>query len=584
MAPRKGRHPRRTKGPGGPRRTSRVGDNVIPISRAPSARPREGLLAPSVDNLVRTLLSSLRKIAPSDPESRPIGIEVWADRMAATVYGADQMPDDFYADLADGLLVSDDPDARPALAALAHVLDHPDAEPLRRTHADHRAGLDPADPSDLGIGRATARRGFEIDHVQGDGVSLVVDLDQPGAPHCVGVYIDHNMGGLAKDLLVGPPWTALVHDRTYEGVPGMAVREIRLDELRARCAEAIALTDHSIDPPVAEDFDDVRALVERRMALLPTGGAVPERDAPEDEEIEELVGAFLRSPEASALREADRDEAGWLVDLWINHATGHAIGDPHRVSPTLIEVFCVDWYPRKVVADAATAAAAPAVLEAWTRYAARVTGLADEWRDEALRALAAYAPAMADDAPGPSRDGGRLDDLDPELREVLLGATEELSETDRVGVVRGPFDRSPDDAGQWSPLQPGQVGPRRLHPETEPVGVAPELVTKVKAICAQCRLAADRLLGGAFVAPAVDLAVRIGVLDPSPLPHTQDRAWTSAIVWLLAEDSGAFSQEPGRTRDDLATDLPLTRASVTKRVAQIRDRLGLEVGDLAVAW
>ncbi len=599
MAPRKGRHPRQ-KGPGGPRRSSRIGGDVIPIGHAPSARHREGLLGPSIDNLVRSLLSALRTLAPADPASRPIGIEVWADRMAETVYGPKQMPEDFYSDLADGLLVSPDPDARPALAALAHVLDHRDAAPLRRAHDDHRARVGADDPTDLGIGRAVARAGFEIDHVQGDGVTLMVDVDQPGAPHCVGVYLDHNMGGLAKDLLVGPPWAELERDRLYRDAPGMRIREIPLAELRARYEEAVDLTDHTMDPPTAEDFADTRPLVERRIALLPEGGKAPEPTIPEAEEVEAIVAEFLRSPEAGVLSGAERDEAIWLIDLWITHATGYALGDPHRLSPTLVEMFCVDWYPRKVLGDPPTPETAARVLSAWARYAARLSDLDDQWLDEAVEAIERWTPAMS--GGGPPRGGdallrglgggaGPLDDLDPELRDVILrvraleGITPEAldAELDSGSRLLALFDHPEGDA-RWTPLRPTPPGSRRVHWEADPSGIRPELVSKVKVICLQASFAAARLLGPEFVQPAVDLAVRIGTLDPSPLPHTQDAVWSSAVVWLLADDAGAFSREPGRTRDDLAADLPMARGTTTKRVTEIRERLGLAKGDLAIDW
>lgn len=591
MSPRKGRHPRR-KGPGGPRRTSRVGRDaeVIPITRAVDARHRAGLLGPSIDNLVASLLSALRTLVPDDPGARPIGVEVWADRMAATVYGPDQMPPDFYADLAEGLLGSADPDARPALAALALVLGHDDAADLRDAHADHRDRLSSDDPSDLGIGRAVARRAFEIDHVQGDGVTLMVEVDQPGAPHCVGVYIDHTLGGLAKDLLVGPPWTQV--EATYRAGPGITVREVPLAEVRARYEAAMDLTDHTLDPPVPDDFEDTRPLVARRMALLPPDGEVPEVPIPDGEEVEELVEAFLDSPEAAALDPAVEEQAGWLIDLWITHATGYAVGSPHRLSPMLVEVFCVDWYPRKALVDAETVAAAPAVLAAWAHYAARITRLDDEWRDEALAAIAAFTPAMAAALPTEGIGADELDGLDPEIREAFLSgvADDGVSIDDlEAGLADGsrttrPSVSSPDERS-WTPLAPAPVEPRRLHWEADAHGVVPEVATKVKAICLGSSALAADLLGEVFVQPAVDLAVRIGEVDPSPLPHTQDRAWTAAIVWLLAEDSGAFvARTPGRRRDDLAADLPLGRTATTRRAGQIRDLLGLAPGDVAVDW
>ncbi len=588
MSPRKGRHPRR-KGPGGPRRSSRVG----PV-RTPGTAPgthRDGLLGPSVDNLVRSLLRSVRTVAAPDDPARPLAIEVWADRMAETVYGPEQMPADFYADLAEGLRASDDPDAPAALAALALVLDHRDAAPLRRAQAAERAVRSGADRSDLGIGRATVTSCIEISHPQGDAVSLVLEVDQPGAPHTAAVYVDLNLGGMATDLVLGPPEAGRL--AAVDG-SGLVVRAVDPAEARARAEWALDLTDHTVEPPVKPGAEEVRGAVERRLALLPVGGEVPEVEPLDPDEIEDLVDAFLASPEAAALGEDQRDEAGWLLDPWLSHATGHAIGDPHRISPTLVELFCLDWYPRKVIGDPSTAEAAPAVLAAWTHYVARITDLDDRWRDEALVAIDRWAPALASSGPDLGLGGGLHDPIDPELGSVI-GRDDDPPDhagdegadggsTDDASPLVAAFDRAADGS-DWRPLQPQPPGPRRVHWEVDAREVLPEVATKVKAICLQASHAADVLLGPSFVQPAVDLAVRIGTLDPSPLPHTRDDVWSSAVVWLLADDGGALDPHtPGRTRDDLAAALPAARPTITRRATEVRDRLGLAPGDLAVDW
>ena len=575
MPPRKGRHPRR-KGPGGPRRTSRVAPDAVP-GTAPG-RHREGLLGPSVEALVRSLLSSLRAVAAPDDPARALAVEVWADRMAETVYGPEQMPADFYADLAEGLLASGDDDAPAALAALALVLDHRDAAPLRRAHVAHRATLPADDLSDLGIGRATVASTLEVSHPQGDGVSLVLELDQPGTPHTAAVYVDLTLGGLATDLLLGPPGAGRA---ASDDGGGIEVASVAPAVVRARAERALDLTDHTVEPPMTPGADEARGAVRRRLALLPPGGEVEEVEPLDPDAIEALVEAFLDSPEAAALEEHERDEAGWLLDLWLGHATGHAVGDPHRVSPTLVERFCLDWYPREVIDDPSAAAAAPEVLRAWTRYAARLTDLDDRWRDEALEAVDTYAPALAATLgapPGP----GRVDDLDADLGALVEGDDGDPSGDGGGARLLAAFDRA-GQGSTWRPLQP--PGPREVHREVDAAGVVPEVATKVEAICLQASDAADRLLGPAFVQPAVDLAVAVGRLDPSPLPHTRDDEWASAVVWLLADDSGAFAPgTAGRTPDDLSRALPASQATVTARVTEVRERMGLAPGDLAVRW
>ena len=259
----------------------------------------------------------------------------------------------------------------------------------------------------------------------------------------------------------------------------------------------------------------------------------------------------------------------------------------------LVEVFCVDWYPRKALVDPETTAAAPAVLAAWARYAARITGLDDSggtrrW-PPSPPSPRPWRPASPPDGIG----GDDLDGLDPEMREAFLAgvAADGLTMADlERAVADGLARRTPRRSRRprsraWTPLAPGPAEPRRLHWGADAHRRRARGGHQGEGDLPREQRLAPSLLGEAFVQPAVDLAVRIGEVEPSPLPHTQDRAWASAIVWLLAEDSGAFvPRTPGRTRDDLAADLPLGRAATTKRVGQIRDLLGLAEGDLAVDW
>ncbi|MBI2711121.1 MAG: hypothetical protein HYX34_15735 [Actinobacteria bacterium] len=125
------------------------------------------------------------------------------------------------------------------------------------------------------IGRAKAAGAVLVDHVTGDGVNVMIGYDDPVEPHSLGIYVDHSLGGMAKDILVGPP---LPQARAFFGEgEGFSVTALELAEARARLEAALAQTDRTLGAPVAEDFDQYRPFLERRVRALPRGGVAPDR-------------------------------------------------------------------------------------------------------------------------------------------------------------------------------------------------------------------------------------------------------------------------------------------------------------------
>ena len=113
---------------------------------APPGRPTGGgvtFSTPTVDGMVDTVLRALRAMVTTEAEGRAIGIEVWADQLAASVYAPGSSPPEMHADLAAGLRSSSDPDAPAALAALATCLVGTEAAPLRDAHAEALAERGP---------------------------------------------------------------------------------------------------------------------------------------------------------------------------------------------------------------------------------------------------------------------------------------------------------------------------------------------------------------------------------------------------------------------------------------------------------
>ena len=88
------------------------------------------------------------------------------------------------------------------------------------------------------------------------------------------------------------------------------------------------------------------------------------------------------------------DETGTsdLLDAVLWFGSGYGGGDPLRWSPVSVEIFLVDWVPRKIVAPARELAPMPGVLRAFIRFAHDERGIRPTLTDETLAAVTEYAP------------------------------------------------------------------------------------------------------------------------------------------------------------------------------------------------
>jgi hypothetical protein len=243
-----------------------------------------------------------------------------------------------------------------------------------------------------------------------DGVSVVVEFAAPGGEaHTLGVYIDHNMGGLVKDVFVAGPLAEVREGFSEAGMEesGLVLRELDFAEARARVEDALYILDHTFDPPVNEDVQPLRALVAARMRTLPERAAMPD----ELEDVtprarERLLADFLGSPEGGRWRgDADaEDVASMAIDFGVDY--NH--GGPLRWSPVVVEIFMTSWLPRKVARDRELFEYVPRVLTDWVAYAGRRRGVRAAMLREAIDAVECYRGEMLErvddpDAWGPAK-------------------------------------------------------------------------------------------------------------------------------------------------------------------------------------
>ncbi len=246
----------------------------------------------------------------------------------------------------------------------------PDAALLRHALAAFVAGgRRPAHgpPWTAWVGTARPTGTYADADEYGDQTSYVATFAYPdelagGPEHAVVALVDHNLG-FARDLVVAAPAAAVLS--------ALDASPVEPAVLRAEVERAVAATDQLARVPGQESLVTDRALALSRLRLLPDAPPVapepmtgPQRAA--------LLERFRLAPESQRLRGGST--AVFCLRLIFEYAESRPDRDPLRWSPTAVDLFLLDWVPRRAVLDADDVAALPTVLSAWVRWAGRVSG------------------------------------------------------------------------------------------------------------------------------------------------------------------------------------------------------------------
>jgi hypothetical protein len=268
---------------------------------------------------------------------------------------------------------------------------------------------EPAWATGVGAARPVAAA-LQYEEAFDDGVSVMVEFDgHDEGPHTLGIYIDHNMGGLVKDVFLAGPLDevrAKLSRRAPNGVR-LAVRGLDLAEARGRVMAALDVLDHTYDPPVDEDVSRLRALIDARIDALPEGFEFDdEYEEMPQADRERMLTAFFASPQGERWR-GDEDAEDVLATA-IDFGADYNYGGPLRWSAVVVEIFMTGWIARKVIREPAFFELVPDVLPDWVAYAGHQRGVPAEALDEAIDAVAAYRGEMLDairnpDAWGPTK-------------------------------------------------------------------------------------------------------------------------------------------------------------------------------------
>ncbi|SCE68443.1 hypothetical protein GA0074695_0289 [Micromonospora viridifaciens] len=273
----------------------------------------------------------------------------------------------------------------------------PDAEGAARVRPGAYA---PAWAGQLGRVRLTGT--WAYGDVYGDQTSYLATFaydDAEGGPeHALVALVDHNIG-ITKDVFVGGPAARIV-EQAREICTEDEFTWFRTEDparMHAEVSRHLEITDDLGELPAQGSLATDRALVGARLAVLPRRAAAvaPDVPPPTDEERTRLVRAFLGSPEAArfglnAVADNDLASLHFCLGLLLDHAASFPDADPMRWSPTVAELFLLDWVHRRAVLDMDDAALLPRVLRGWAAYAARQWGLpaaAAHRTDEAIEEM-----------------------------------------------------------------------------------------------------------------------------------------------------------------------------------------------------
>jgi len=356
------------------------------------------------DMFARLLRSAPRDLSDDIP---PLVVEMWASQMWSVWAGSELIGMDAVEVFGGGMIDYAARRATPAalmvLRALSTVAPDPygsrarlQAERLAAKGIPERSWA-----SVLGTERPTTAW-LSFDPIDDDGVSVMVGFDGPGHETTIGVYVDYNLGGIAKDVFAVPAGIAevLAELRQNHNDPeDPEYKEISLQEAATRWGVALEMTERTFDPPTTEDLDHLRALVLARLATLPARGHVAEAPTLNDEERDELLAEFLESDEVIGLMGIEDEDnenmtVEQLADQLLIFSLDYTLGTPLRFSPVMVEIFCLDWAPRKIALGGDAFTLLPDVLAAWIRFVGRRRAIPEHSIRASVDATYEFAPEM----------------------------------------------------------------------------------------------------------------------------------------------------------------------------------------------
>jgi hypothetical protein len=381
-------------------------------------------------------------------------------------------------------------------------------------------------------------RAVESTHVLGDGENVMLNVRLPGYDMTMVVYIDHNLGTVVKDGFPAPADVDGVVGRLREASddPDLRYGDIPLADARARISEAMEKGGHMFPPLETETWPASRPLAEWLLRLLPEGGTGYARPQWSQAALRKLANRFFGSPFGRRLDNKDNRN---LLDQFLWFGTDYGPGDPLRWSPVAVEILMADWIPRKIAADPAFLAKAPALLREFIRYCHDERGIRPSLTQETLAAVNHYEPDYQRAIRSPR----------PQGPEALLAAMGLLGEPDDVfPVEKFLLDELADEVGGYDVLD--SLDDEPLPDEEFAWGSVPEdardQVQKVLDKCDEC---ADSLLGPEYGTACRRLLARAARGVPgTSLASAKPELAAAAVCWVIGRGNHLFGTRPGELK------------------------------------
>ena len=195
------------------------------------------------------------------------------------------------------------------------------------------------------LGETEVYAAQEMVHVLGDGDNIHLAVRFAGGAELTAVvYIDHNVGTLAKDAFVVPQ-SMVELEALMRGIvddPDTEWRALDLADARVRITEAIGRAAMTVPPFESDTWPACRPIVEWLARLMPPGGVGYQRPVWSERDQQQLAERFFASPFGAPLDDADHRGLAKSV-IWFG--VDYGPGDPLRWSPVTVEIILVGLDP-----------------------------------------------------------------------------------------------------------------------------------------------------------------------------------------------------------------------------------------------